>query len=175
VSSKYLLPCLCGQQVAIEPRQAGETITCRCGASLLAPTMREICALEPAPAELDLPRSGTTWGWRHGLRLLGAMTLLSAIGWSAWLFLNPPVSRFDVFDPELIRQSAYQMSPSATWDNWRKAKEGLDRRVDQKYADQLAVYHVWQAVPVVWALIGVGLLIAGMVPWKRTRQMTKLE
>jgi len=90
VSSKFLLPCLCGQQVPIEPRQAGETIACRCGASLQAPTMREICALEPAPAEPSLPRATATWGWRHGLRLLGAVTVLLAVGWGIWLYLNPP-------------------------------------------------------------------------------------
>jgi hypothetical protein len=126
--------------------------------------MREICALEPAPAEPSLSRAGATWGWRHGLRLLGAVILLGAIGWGVWLYLNPPASRFDVFDPEMIRKDAYKLSPSATWDNWEKAKEGLDRRVDQQYADKMAVYRVQQGFPILLALIGVGLIVVGMLP-----------
>ncbi len=137
MSSKYLLPCVCGQEIAIEPRQAGQTVACRCGASFEAPTMREICALEPAPDDLRPPPAGATWGWRQGLRLLGAVVLLSALGWGLWLYLSPPVSRFDVFDPEMIRKDAYSMPPSVTWDNWEKAKEGLDRARRSEIRPQL--------------------------------------
>jgi hypothetical protein len=161
VSAKYLLPCLCGQNVAIEPRQAGETIACQCGASLQAPTMREICDLEPAPPDAASLQSGTSWGWRHGLKVLGAAITLLAIGWIIWLYANPPASVFDVFDSEMIQRDFAHLPPVLTWDNWQKAREGLDRRVDQRYADEVAVYHVKQTLCFILAIIGAALIAAG--------------
>jgi hypothetical protein len=174
VSSKYLLPCVCGEQIPIEPREAGETVACRCGASLQAPTLREICALEPAPEDLSPPPAVAPWGWRQGLRLLGTVVLLSALGWAVWLFLNPPASRFDVFDPEMIRREANKMPPTVTWDNWEKAKEGLDRRVDQKYARDMEAHHGLFVLPGLLAVIGVGLILSTLSFASRPQSGTQL-
>jgi len=46
---KYLLPCKCGQSVEIEAGQAGQTVACACGESLLVPSMLQIKALPVAP------------------------------------------------------------------------------------------------------------------------------
>jgi hypothetical protein len=137
--------------------------------------MREICALEPAPDVLRPPPAGATWGWRQGLRLLGAVVLLSALGWGLWLYLNPPASRFDVFDPEMIRKDAYSMPPTVTWDNWEKAKEGLDRRVDQKYAREMEAHHGLYLFPGVLAVIGAGLIFATLALPKTTGGMPKVK
>ena len=71
---------------------------------------------------------------KNRLRLLGAVLLLTAIGGAAWLYFVRPVSRFDVIDPEQLRQTAKSLSPLQTWIYWEKMKEGLDRRTDQTYA-----------------------------------------
>ena len=51
MQTRYLLPCSCGQKIAIEPRQAGQSIRCPCGNSVEAPTMLKMTALEPAEPE----------------------------------------------------------------------------------------------------------------------------
>lgn len=46
MSAKYLVPCQCGEKIAIDAAQAGQTLTCFCGAKVVAPTMRGLGALE---------------------------------------------------------------------------------------------------------------------------------
>lgn len=47
----YLLPCSCGREIPIEPRQAGETVSCECGRTSAAPrcersrTFDRVCPL----------------------------------------------------------------------------------------------------------------------------------
>ena len=45
---KYLLPCKCGESVEVEPGQAGQTVVCGCGESLLVPSMLQVKALPKA-------------------------------------------------------------------------------------------------------------------------------
>lgn len=90
VSSKYLLPCLCGQQIPIEPRQAGETVACRCGISLQAPTMRKMhpgaCSRRAESAaggsHLGLAARTAAAGGRHPARgsRFGHLALLESAG-----------------------------------------------------------------------------------------------
>jgi len=164
VSAKYLLPCRCGQQMVIEPRQAGETVVCRCGATLQVPRMLEIVVLEPAPAESGSPRSGAVWGWRQRIRLLGVMLLLVSIIAGACLYLNPPVSRFKVLPSEELQRKARKLTPSETWWEWQRMKQGLDRWIDQQHAAELVRYRIWQAVTGALAIVGIGLIAAGMAP-----------
>lgn len=44
----YLLPCSCGQNVIVEPRQAGGQVRCTCGKELSVPTLRGLKQLKPA-------------------------------------------------------------------------------------------------------------------------------
>ena len=166
--AKYLLPCTCGRQIVVEPRQAGQIIPCACGTSLQAPTLLDMTALEPAPMVLASPPPPATWGLKNRLRLLGAVLLLGAIGGAAWLYFGRPVSRFDVIDPEQLRETAKGLSPLQTWNYWEKMKEGLDRRTDQAYAAALLRFHMWQAVVAAVALLGVGLIVVGAVGFRET-------
>lgn len=165
MSSKYLLPCRCGQQIAIEPRQAGETVVCRCGTKHQVPSMLEIKALEPAPVESTAPRPAEAWGRRQLLRLLGVMLLLVAI--ILWVLLECPVSRFQILSPEEVQRNAHKLTPSKTWDHWQWAKRGLDRRIDTAYTRKMKSYRIWLAATTVLALSGVGLIAVGMTPHRR--------
>ncbi len=167
MSSKYLLPCRCGQQIAIEPRQAGETVVCRCGATLPTPRMLEIMALEPVPAESDPPPSGVGWGWRQRTKLLGVILLSATIIAGVMLLLSRPVSRFEGLSPEEVQRNAHKLTPSQTWDQWQFYKRGLDRRTDTVYARKMKSYRVWLAATGVLALAGVGLIAVGMTPHSR--------
>ncbi len=167
MSAKYLLPCVCGRQIVVESRQAGQTMLCSCGASLSAPTLLDMTGLEPAPAEAVLEPAASTWGSAERLRLLGIMLLLTAVAGGMWLYVGRPKSRFDVIDPEQIRQRAQTFAPSRTWDLWEIMKKGLDRRTDQQYAGAVERFHVWLAVVAAIALAGVALIAIGSIGTKR--------
>jgi len=166
VVAKYLLPCTCGRQIVVEPRQAGQMIPCACGASLQAPTLLDMTALEPAPMVLASPSPPATWGLKNRLRLLGAVLLLMAVGGAAWLYFTRPVSRFDVIAPEQLRETAKGLSPLQTWTYWEQMKQGLDRRVDQKYLDRLDEWHLTIGAVAVLGIVGVALIIVGAVGFR---------
>jgi hypothetical protein len=162
VSHKYLLPCRCGQQFVVEPRRAGETIACSCGAALQIPTMLEMAALEPASEVSAAPPSGPAWSLRHGMLFLGGVLLLAAVGWGVYLYASVrPTPPIDAIDPEQIRQTAKMLTPAQTWAIWENMKQGLDRRVDKRYADALAHYQGLLSIDGILALIGVALVVTG--------------
>jgi hypothetical protein len=164
VTLKYVLPCPCGAETAVEPRQAGETIQCSCGSTLQIPTMREIIALETAPLESASSQPpAAAWGMSHRLILLGTTVSVLAIAVGIVLYVHRPVSRFGGIDPEEIRRSAQQMSPWYAWEVWETMKQGLDRRTDRQYEMGLVYFRVWEGVVAVAALIGIALIIAGVV------------
>ena len=74
MEGRYLLPCSCGQEIPVEPRQAGQEIRCDCGASLEVPTMLGMAALEKAPSEPSHTPPSAPWGIRQGIVLLGTVT-----------------------------------------------------------------------------------------------------
>ena len=167
MSAQYLLPCRCGQQNVVQPRQAGETILCCCGASLEVPTLLGMADLEPAPQPSTPLPSTTGWGIKHRLRLLGIVLVLSAVGGGVWLYMHQPASRFDQIDPELIRQNYKKFTPSVTWDGWRYMQKGLDRRIDENYAAAVLRFRAWQIVVGAVTLCGIMLIVVGMAGTKQ--------
>ena len=165
---KYLLPCPCGLETVVEPRQAGGTILCSCGSSLQVPTMLEMTALELAPPESASPQPPTAaWGMLHRLVLLGTTVSLVAIAVGIVLYVERPVSRFGRVDPEEIRRSAQSMSPSLAWEIWETMKQGLDRRTDREYEHDLWLFQVWEGIAAGATLIGVALIAAGVLAARR--------
>lgn len=164
MTRKYLLPCVCGLETAVEPRQAGETVVCSCGSPLQVPTMREIANLEIAPPEsAPSPAAATRWGTPQRLVLLGTAIAAAAILAGIAMFIIRPVSRFAVIDPEQIRRSAKNMTPAYAWDVWETLKQGLDRRTDQQYENAMEKFYVWEGVAGGATLIGMGLIVVGGV------------
>ena len=162
MSAKYLLPCRCGQQFVVEPRQAGETIICSCGSSLPIPTMLGMAALELAPEASVAPPSRAGWSWRQGMLLLGGVLVLGAMGFGVWLyFFVCPTQPINAIDPERIHKTAKQFPPTQTWMFWENMKQGLDRRVDKNYAAALSLYHGLLTIDVIVALIGVAMIVVG--------------
>jgi hypothetical protein len=77
----YLLPCSCGRNVIVQPRNAGETVRCECGRETTAPTMREIRRLQPAEAIAArdaTPGEKTPWGKSQRLLLVGTVVIVLA-------------------------------------------------------------------------------------------------
>ena len=143
-------------------------MVCPCGASLSAPTLLDMTHLEPAPAEPVAESVSSTWGLRQRLRFLGIVLVLIALGGGVWLVIERPKSRYDLIDPERIRQSARHFTPSRTWDIWELMKKGLDRRTDLPYEAAVDRFHLWQAGVAAVALAGLALIAAGTLGAKRT-------
>jgi hypothetical protein len=162
VSVKYLLPCRCGRQIVVETREAGQTSVCPCGQSLPIPTMLEITRLEPAPIETGGP-SESMWGWQHRLILLGVTLLAMAFVGGFLLHRFRPIAPIDAIDPHAVQQSANRLSPLQTWHYWQLMKQGLDRHVDQRYAERMSLYNTGQGAVAVVALAGIALIVCGKV------------
>lgn len=169
MSVKYLLPCRCGRQIGVETREAGETTVCPCGQSLLIPTMLEITRLEPAPVETSEPAQGA-WGWQHSMIFLGGAMLVLAIAYGVYLRWNRPIASIDAIDPQTIQERANRLPPVWTWHYWQLMKQGLDRRVDQRFAERMSLYHIGQTTAAVAGLLGLALIAGGMAIEKRKRQ-----
>jgi hypothetical protein len=163
VSVKYLLPCRCGQNVVVEPRQAGQTVVCACGQSLPVPTMLEVTALEPAPVEPETPQAGgSAWGWRQALVLLGGLMLLVAVAGGAWVYKTRPIAAIDRFDPEMVREGIQKLLPTQTWQNWDAAKQqGIGRWTDPRYEDAVIRFRTWTTMVIVVAIGGLALIGIG--------------
>lgn len=86
--TKYLLPCPCGLQVRVEAAQAGQTITCTCGAGLDVPKLRELSRLETDATESE--PSGPAWGPRQGVGLVGSLLLALGLAAAGYLHVTQP-------------------------------------------------------------------------------------
>lgn len=162
MGAKYLLPCRCGKRIVVETFQAGENVSCSCGATLQVPRMLEIVALEPAPdMQAAATSAATDWGWPQQARLGGIVLLLAAIIGGGLIYRYRPVSAFATDTPEVLRENAAKLPPVATWMHWTQMKQGLDRRVDSQYMAAMSRYRLWFGAAAAAALLGVALLAAG--------------
>ena len=173
MTTSYLLPCSCGQKVRVEPRQAGEVVTCSCGVSLEAPTMLQMAALEMADSEPESPRPPKVWGVRQSLSLLGAALFLTALGLAALnLYDRPPPPAFGRpgMPPEAIRRQSRSLTPFESRRAWQTLRaqgpDGLTPAQEQRYADILDRYgeallrwRLWMGVVLIIAVVGGGLVV----------------
>ena len=167
VSVQYLLPCPCGQQIVIEPRQAGEMVRCVCGASVQVPTLLEITSLEPAPSASVVEPVQSTWGLKQQLRLLGIMLLLVSCVGVVLLHVGRPVSRFDMIDPEQIRRIGKESLSVAVLGNLGDDEARFGPSHGPAIRGCRARFHVWQIVVAGTALVSVALIVASTLGGKR--------
>jgi hypothetical protein len=128
--------------------------------------MLEIKALEPVPDEHgSQPESEATagWGWPQQARLGGCVLLLAAIIGGGLIYWQRPVSAFATDTPEVLRENAAKLLPVNTWMHWTQMKQGLDRHVDSQYMAAMSRFRLWRGAAAVVALLGIGLLAAGMM------------
>jgi len=158
-----LLPCSCGEKTAIEPRQAGQTVTCRCGASLEVPTLLQMRRLEAVPPEAGVRRAAApSWGLYHSLIFLGSVITIAALGVGTWLVVIRPQPVATPPTPEQIRAAIDQASATATWLMWKGIRrKGLDLEPPAEFPDYpkwLFHYRIWMGVTSVFALGGIALI-----------------
>ena len=88
---KYLLPCSCGESIPLDITQAGQTVTCRCGAAQQAPSLLNIKKLQIA--EGDSPSSSarsSTFNAQLFFRSLGCFVLIPSLVFLFWALSTAP-------------------------------------------------------------------------------------
>jgi hypothetical protein len=174
LSTKYLLPCQCGQRLAVEPRQAGETVVCACGRTLEVPTFLQLKQLEKVVAKAESRRIV----WSHGQRLIFVGTAL-ILGWAIWAdyllyWKGPPVNNLSGRSPEFIREAVQQMTPVQTWHQWFALRaQGIDPRLDwqrRDYLGKIAEYKILWIVSAPLILLGAAFVVSGIVVIRNQRR-----
>ena len=127
MSTKYLLPCpSCQHTSEVDAGQAGDRITCSCGAQVDVPTLRGLRALQPATApDKAAAKPASNWGLRQGLMLFGSVVLLVGLLPAAYLYIRK------VDAPQLdialtIEQNSKQLDAMPLSDSWNYY-EGLSK------------------------------------------------
>lgn len=155
MTEHYLLPCSCGQKLAVTLRQAGESITCPCGNVLEVPPLNRLKTLEKVAPEAELAASAgyvrkrPAWSGRQAGFFLGVVLMCTSVPWAGWLELSKP---------RLI--TVERMTPLQTWGLWQELRTGANRYPSPQaraYAEVLGQNRNWFAVAL--ALSACGLLV----------------
>lgn len=167
----YLLPCACGEKLAVGRHQAGQIVPCRCGASLEVPTFAGLARLEKfeqAEPSLLSHKAAEGWGARQRTTIIGSVALVAALALVAYLLLSWPPKPPQQGSPEHIawvQQQTEMLSPAESWRAWETIlASGLDPRrppLDPRYTEAVRRYRGWLGVAVVLAVCGAAVLAAG--------------
>jgi hypothetical protein len=162
VSTIYLLPCSCGCKIPVDSRQAGEIISCSCGATLEVPTLLTLRTLELASVPIQPETQKANWNTGHRLILLGAVVVLAGIVIGILLFWFRPTDPLANFSVEGIKETSQKLSPSASWTFWKYCETGgLQKRkqpVELFYeSEQSQQFVFWCLLALV---LGTGLTLA---------------
>jgi hypothetical protein len=110
-NASYLLPCACGREIVVEPRQAGESVRCRCGRDCAVPTLREVRSLRPAQASAATrAQTDSTWGNPQRFLAAGVVVLLLAGIQAVILYRQLPAQFARLPTPEAEAQRVKKMS-----------------------------------------------------------------
>jgi hypothetical protein len=119
--AKYLVTCSCGRQLAVETGQAGETITCDgCGATIVAPTLRQLRTLPVATEAAGTTTTGPSWGARQGAMTASLLVAVLCLILAAVSRMSEiPVPEFDpAARTATIDRDVANMTPVNAWDIW---------------------------------------------------------
>jgi hypothetical protein len=172
MKTTYLLPCSCGEKTQVDASESGRTVHCRCGASLVVPTLRGLARLEKV--EVEEPTSVTrAWGGVQRGIAIGALITLVGLGMSIYWTFKPAPTPQDVFTPKELAErgipadykpgTKHDLSPAETRHWWTVvASEGLMAPPAQK----MEPYHRALDVAVWWRMLsyvvaGVGVIALG--------------
>jgi hypothetical protein len=174
----YLLPCDCGRKIPVEAPQAGEIVTCACGASIEVPTLMGLRALEQVEAPPQPAIIKTTWGAGHRLIFLGALVILAAVVLGVWLFYIRPMDPFANITPEQMKEKSQILSPLQSlhlWDMLDRA--GLNPRkrgTEVVFEGQQTQHRIYWWLLGIVSGTGLVLVAAGIVVvYIKTKRMAK--
>lgn len=112
MTKQYLLRCECGQSTPIDVTQAGQSLACPCGRTLVVPSMRAVRQLPLC--EAGEPRvSKRSWNALQGtLFAVGALLALWGLLFAAYHYLLRTRIQIQPISSEMIRQAIEEVD---TW------------------------------------------------------------
>jgi hypothetical protein len=166
----YLFPCSsCGRKTAIEPRQAGQTLRCQCGATSQTPTMLQIRDLEPAMSQGVLA-ARSSWGWPQALMLVGTVVVMAAVVAGGILYSRRPHAPAPRM-AEFVAADIETSSPLRTFLIFRNhLQPGLDAEkppVQKDYDRAMSMTWIGLALLGAAGTGGIALVVTGTVAWRR--------
>lgn len=170
---QYLVPCSCGRKMPVETRQAGEVISCACGASLDIPRLIELKKLEKIAIQAADAKPHGIWGVGQGLILSGAVLLIGVVLLSILVIIFGAGDPYDNMTPDQIRTAFQQMTPEQTWGTWMNLRQsGINppKKAVERYLEGLhAQRQMLLAFLSIAAVVDVALLVAGILVARRSR------
>jgi hypothetical protein len=136
--TKYALTCECGNTLTVDVGQAGEQVSCGCGARIDVPPLRKLRHL-PVVTESPL-RQPSSWNVRQGI-IATCLILATGLGlwalWSRWT--EPYVAPFDAaVRRQLVDDGLATMTPVQAWQVWIERYRPLAERGFQEMEHQHA-------------------------------------
>jgi hypothetical protein len=126
--STYLLTCQCGKTIPVEAGQAGERVTCECGAQLDVPTLRKLRHLPAAQPAAAKPRAA--WSVGKGFVAAGLIAAGLFVLAAAWTWWTEPV--MPQFNPEdqlrAVDAELARITPAQAWMRWVAFYQPLAKR-----------------------------------------------
>jgi hypothetical protein len=179
---RFLLPCDCGKKLIVDATQAGEQLSCECGASLAVPTLRGLESLERLDEPAEASASSRRPSSAHPSRMLGSdlafagflfLLILSVVALIPlvliWLRLD---TSFDMETDLLYGEQQIDMiSVDESWQLWLEFRNnGLQVGEVPFYTRILQYSNVFSRVilglSIVLAISLIGLIISGRVSAK---------
>ncbi|GEM_PF-5945757 len=125
---KHLLPCQCGEQMAIDVGQAGQLLNCPCGLTVEAPGMRDIRALPTAENDVtERPETKQAWSQVQGLLFSAGLIILvgslAGLGYCGYSYSQLDLSYDERTDVELKQASVETASLEALHAEWKIARD----------------------------------------------------
>lgn len=134
---KYLLPCECGQGIAVDVSQAGQQLTCECGKLVDVPTLRGVRALEVVEDTASGSRKPAEWDASRGLIFAGSLILffigvaVTYYGYEG-LRTTPDITR--EVEKQSFDKAIDDMSLDEIYETWKVIREqGLGERGQNVY------------------------------------------
>ncbi len=174
MTNQYSLPCpACSQTHRVGLIQAGESLTCACGATIVVPTLRELRQLAPIMDSADARAKSGGWSPQRGLLFVSGFLLLVAAGLIQWQ-IGSRRAALDVLRPELqeINFDIQKLTPIQSWEAWTHFRDQkLEYRETPEFVANRAKFlelSYYLKLGAALALVGIGLIVASLI-WPQRR------
>jgi hypothetical protein len=117
--AKYLVLCACGRPHTVDAPQAGESLSCDCGATVAVPTLRKLREM-PTVGDESAAESAPIWGLRQAattVSLLAAAACL-VVAAASWYSERPVPTIDPVAYATNVDRLVSQMTPLEGWQRW---------------------------------------------------------
>ena len=164
MTTRYYLPCACGDKLLVETIQAGESLACSvCGAEQVVPTLRRLRELAVVADNQSDRAVASSWTALQGtLFLVGSVVTIVSV--AAIVFLTVThrklsVKAADLPSEQLIFEDLADLTPEESWLDWQTLRQLPPRRLSP-YGRAETNWQFYRNVAAGLALTGVA--VAGL-------------